>query len=65
VLGDDGDRVPDDHWGESVRAVLAEEHIISFCEENLAGYQKPRWVEFGNELPKNPTGKIPKRMIRD
>jgi len=65
--------VPDDHWGESVRALIVlrpgkkatEEDIISFCKENLASYKKPRWVEFRNELPKNPTGKILKRLIRD
>jgi len=65
--------VPDDHWGESVRALVVlrpgkratEEDIISFCKENLASYKKPRWVEFRNELPKNPTGKILKRLIRD
>ena len=65
--------VPDAHWGESVRALVVlkpekkatEEDIISFCKENLASYKKPRWVEFRSELPKNPTGKILKRLIRD
>jgi long-chain acyl-CoA synthetase len=65
--------VPDDHWGESVRALVVlkpgkkadEEDIISFCKEHLASYKKPRWVEFREELPKNPTGKILKRVIRD
>ena len=65
--------VPDDHWGESVRALVVlkpgkkanEDDIISFCKQNLASYKKPRWVEFRDELPKNPTGKILKRVIRD
>jgi long-chain acyl-CoA synthetase len=65
--------VPDDHWGESVRALVVlkpgkkatEEDLIAFCKEHLASYKKPRWVEFRDELPKNPTGKILKRLIRD
>lgn len=65
--------VPDDHWGESVRALVVlkpgkkatEDDIIAFCKENLASYKKPRRVEFRQELPKNPTGKILKRFIRE
>ncbi|MBN2031665.1 MAG: long-chain-fatty-acid--CoA ligase [Deltaproteobacteria bacterium] len=65
--------VPDDHWGESVRALVvlkpgrkaSEADIVSFCRQNLASYKKPRWIEFREELPKNPTGKILKRVIRD
>jgi acyl-CoA synthetase (AMP-forming)/AMP-acid ligase II len=65
--------VPDDHWGESVKALVVlkdgatatEEELISFCKENLASYKKPRYVEFRKELPKSPTGKILKRLIRD
>ena len=65
--------VPDDHWGESVKAVVvlkegkeaSEEEIISFCKDNLASYKKPKSVEFRKELPKNPSGKILKREIRE
>jgi len=65
--------VPDDHWGGSVRAMVVlkpgkkanEDDIISFCKQYLASYKKPRWVEFRQELPKSPTGKILKRLIRD
>jgi long-chain acyl-CoA synthetase len=65
--------VPDEHWGESVKALVvlkpgkaeSEEGIIAFCKEKLASYKKPRSVEFRTELPKNPTGKILKRLIRD
>lgn len=65
--------VPDDYWGESVRAVVVlkdgmsatEEEIISLCKENLASYKKPRTVEFRKELPRTPTGKIMKKDIRD
>ncbi len=65
--------VPDDYWGEAVKAVVvlkegavaSEEEIIRFCGERLAGYKKPKSVEFWTELPKNPTGKILKRTIRE
>ncbi len=65
--------VPDDHWGESVKALVvlkdgmeaSEEEIISFCKKNLANYKKPKSVEFREDLPKNPTGKILKRVIRE
>jgi long-chain acyl-CoA synthetase len=65
--------VPDDHWGESVRALVVlkpgkkttEDDIIAFCKKNLASYKKPRRVEFRQELPKNPTGKILKTFIRE
>ncbi len=65
--------VPDEYWGESVKAlaVLKEgmeatsEEIIALCKENLATYKKPRTVEFRKELPKSPTGKILKRVIKE
>ena len=65
--------VPDDYWGEAVKAVVvlkesttaSEEEIIKFCGEHLTGYKKPKSVEFLKELPKNPTGKILKRAIRE
>ena len=65
--------VPDDYWGESVKAfvvlkngmTVAEEEIINLCKENIASYKKPRSVEFMHELPKSPTGKILKRVIRE
>jgi long-chain acyl-CoA synthetase len=65
--------VPDDYWGESVKAVVVlkeemtatEEEFINLCKENLASYKKPRTVEFRRELPKSPTVKILKRVIRE
>jgi len=65
--------IPDEHWGESVKAIVvlkdnreaSEEEIISFCKDKLASYKKPKSVEFRQELPKNPSGKILKRMIRE
>ena len=65
--------VPDDYWGEAVKAILvlkkeatvSEEEMIKFCGEHLAGYKKPKSVEFWKELPKSPQGKILKKTIRE
>jgi long-chain acyl-CoA synthetase len=65
--------VPDDEWGESVKAFVVlkpemsatAEDIIAVAKENLASYQKPRFVSFMDELPKAPTGKILKRVLRE
>ena len=65
--------VPDDEWGESVKAYVvlkpgratSEAEIIQIAKENLASYQKPRSVEFVDALPKAPTGKILKRELRE
>ncbi|CND74892.1 feruloyl-CoA synthetase [Mycobacterium tuberculosis] len=64
--------VPDDEWGEAVKAVVVlkpgttatEAEIIATARENLASYQKPRSVDFVASLPKAPTGKILKRDLR-
>jgi len=65
--------VPDDAWGESVKAVVvlkegasaSQEEIIDFCKDNLASYKKPRSIEFRDELPKTASGKIKKVEIRE
>lgn len=65
--------VPDERWGESVKALLVlkegkkatEEEIIEFCKTKLAGYKVPRSVTFLAELPKSSSGKILKRLIRE
>ncbi len=65
--------VPDDEWGEAVKAVVVmkpgetatEQEIIDIAREHLASYQKPRSVDFVESLPKAPTGKILKRDLRD
>ncbi len=64
--------VPDDDWGEAVKAVLvlkdgrdaSEDEIIEYCREHLAGYKIPRSVDFVDILPKTDTGKILKKIIR-
>jgi acyl-CoA synthetase (AMP-forming)/AMP-acid ligase II len=65
--------VPDERWGEAVKAVVVlrsgestdEESIIEFCQGRLAGYKRPRSVDFVDELPRNPSGKVLKRILRE
>jgi long-chain acyl-CoA synthetase len=65
--------VPDEKWGEAVKAVLVlkngmkatEEEIIEYCKVNLAGYKKPKTVEFRDSLPMTGSGKIQKNQIRE
>jgi acyl-CoA synthetase (AMP-forming)/AMP-acid ligase II len=65
--------VPDVQWGESVKAVVrlragaqvTEEELISFCAERLAGYKKPKSIDFADELPRDAAGKLLKRTIRE
>jgi len=64
--------VPHESHGEEVKAVvvrrpdsqLRAEDVIAYCREQLAAYKYPRIVEFVDELPKGPTGKILKRELR-
>ena len=65
--------VPDEKWGETVKAVvvlkqgksLSERDIIDFCKKNLASYKKPTSVDFVQELPRNAAGKVLKNVLRD
>lgn len=65
--------VPDDKWGERVHAIVcplpgtepSAESIIDHCRARLAGYKVPKTVALVSELPKNPTGKILKRVLRE
>jgi long-chain acyl-CoA synthetase len=68
--------IPDDDWGEHVKAVvelapgalagaeLAEE-LLAFCKERLAGFKCPRSIDFVEQLPRDPNGKLYKRKLRD
>jgi len=65
--------VPDPYRGENVKAFivpkegeqLTEEEVIEFAKQHLAKYKVPRIVEFREELPKSPVGKILRRVLRD
>lgn len=64
--------VPDDHWGESVKAIVVlrpgyqvtDREIIGFTRERLAHYKCPRTVDIMDALPRNPSGKVLKRTLR-
>jgi len=64
--------VPDEKWGESVKAVVAfkpeqsvdADELIAFAKERLASYKVPRSIDVVSELPRNPSGKILKRDLR-
>jgi long-chain acyl-CoA synthetase len=62
--------VPDERWGEAVKAIVVkaadadEAGLIAFAREKLAGYKLPKSVDFADALPRNPSGKLLKREIR-
>ncbi|SHV92613.1 acyl-CoA synthetase (AMP-forming)/AMP-acid ligase II [Mycobacteroides abscessus subsp. abscessus] len=65
--------VPDEKWGESVKAVVTLEgseegvsdtDLIAFARERLAAYKCPKTVDFVDDMPRNPTGKILKKELR-
>jgi long-chain acyl-CoA synthetase len=68
--------IPHDDWGEEVKAViepaegiegddaLATE-ILAFCADKLAKFKTPKSIDFTNEMPRDPNGKLYKRKLRD
>ncbi|MEW9675682.1 acyl-CoA synthetase [Lentibacillus sp. L22] len=65
--------IPDAYWIEAVTAIivpkeganLAKENVISFCKERLSTFKVPKYVAFTDQLPKNPSGKVLKRSLRE
>ena len=64
--------LPDEKWGETTCAIVVssdsgvdEQAIIDHCEEKLSRYKLPRKVIFVESIPRNPSGKILKRVLRD
>jgi len=67
--------VPDEKWGEAIKAVVVlregesvtEQEIIDYCRDNMTRYKCPRSVDFypGDQLPKSGSGKILKARIRE
>ncbi|MEO8693615.1 MAG: AMP-binding protein [Acidimicrobiales bacterium] len=65
--------VPDSRWGEAVTAAVVvrtgatvtESELVEHCRDLVAGYKKPKHIEFHAQLPKGATGKILKRSLRD
>jgi acyl-CoA synthetase (AMP-forming)/AMP-acid ligase II len=64
--------VPDAKWGETVKACgtpagtnLDETVLIEWSRDKLAGFKRPRSVDFVDSLPRNASGKLPKRTLRE
>jgi long-chain acyl-CoA synthetase len=64
--------IVDEKAGEAVKLVIVrkdasvtEAAVRAYCEANLTGYKRPKVVEFRNDLPKTPVGKILRRELRD
>ena len=68
--------VPNAEWGEEVKSVVQlkpdsvasedlAEQLIAFTREHIAGYKCPKTVDFVTDLPRLPTGKIQRRIVRE
>ena len=63
--------VPDEKQGEAIKVfiikndpALTEDDVARYCQENLTGYKRPKYIEFRDELPKSNVGKILRRELR-
>jgi acyl-CoA synthetase (AMP-forming)/AMP-acid ligase II len=64
--------LPSARWGESPLAIVVRsdetldaEDVLAFCKGKLAPFKQPKHVEFIDVIPRNPTGKVLKRMLRE
>jgi long-chain acyl-CoA synthetase len=68
--------IPHEDWGEEIKAVVQpaegvagddalRDEIFAFCEDRLAKYKRPRTIDFIDEMPRDPSGKLYKRKLRD
>ncbi len=68
--------IPNDDWGEEIKAVIQPtegvsgdealtEEIFSWCTDRLAKMKTPRTIDYLPELPRDPNGKLYKRKLRD
>jgi long-chain acyl-CoA synthetase len=68
--------IPHQDWGEEVKAVVQPndgvatgdaltEEILGFCSDKLAKYKTPRSIDYIEEMPRDPNGKLYKRKLRD
>ena len=64
--------VPHPEWGEAVEAVVALRdgrkasagELLAFCRDRLSSFKRPRSIGFVDEIPRNPSGKVLKRVLR-
>ena len=65
--------VPDERWGEAVKAVVvlrpdaqvSAEALIGWARERIAGFKAPQSIDFADSLPRNGAGKLLKRELRE
>jgi long-chain acyl-CoA synthetase len=65
--------IPDEYRGETLKAfivlkpgeTMTEQEVTAFCKEKLAPYKVPKLIEFRSEVPRTPTGKALRRILRD
>ena len=65
--------IPDEQWGEAVHAFVTlapgastlEVELMSFCQERLTGYKRPKVIHIMPDLPRTGIGKIARRRLRD
>jgi long-chain acyl-CoA synthetase len=68
--------IPNENWGEEIKAVIEPiegaiagdaltEEIFAFCKEKLAKFKTPKSIDYTNEMPRDPNGKLYKRKLRD
>ena len=64
--------LPSEKWGESPLAIVVRKddaltaaEVLDYCRGKLAGFKQPKAVEFVDEIPRNPSGKILKRVLRE
>ena len=60
-----GDRTPPESQTDAIARENLEEEIIHFCRDNLSSIKCPKTVDFEKELPRHPTGKLYKRLLKD
>jgi acyl-CoA synthetase (AMP-forming)/AMP-acid ligase II len=64
--------IPDERWGEAVKAIVVlrsgeeamEADLFEYCRERIAHYKAPKSIDFANALPRNASGKLLKRVLR-
>jgi long-chain acyl-CoA synthetase len=68
--------IPHGDWGEEIKAVVQpadgvagddalRDEIFAFCEDRLAKFKRPKTIDFIDEMPRDPSGKLYKRKLRD
>jgi long-chain acyl-CoA synthetase len=68
--------IPHEDWGEEIKAVVEPavgvepgaaltEELLAFCTERMGKFKIPKSIDYTNEMPRDPSGKLYKRKLRD